>query len=50
MLSLAQAKLSGGAMPLSKKFDGPNPLKISDAQNKFAANSDKPLPNAGTSS
>lgn len=35
------------AMPETLKFDGPGGLNISGAQNKMAANSNKPLPKPG---
>lgn len=50
MLSQAQANSTGSAMPETEKFDGPKALKTSSAQDKFAANSFKPLPKPGFSS
>jgi len=38
------------AMPESGKFDGPAGLDSSGSQNKFAANTSKPLPKPGFSS
>ena len=38
------------AMPESAKYDGPAGLDSSGASNKFAANSNKPLPKPGFSS
>lgn len=38
-----------GAMPETKKMDGPAPVNVSSQQNKFAANVSKPLPKPGFS-
>jgi hypothetical protein len=38
------------AMPETGKFDGPAGLDPSASQNKFAANSSKPLPKPGFNS
>lgn len=35
------------AMPESVKYDGPAGLEVNGLQNKFAANSRKPLPKPG---
>jgi hypothetical protein len=49
MLSEAQQSitLSKQAMPENDKYDGPGGLKISDEEDKFAANSTKALPKPG---
>ena len=38
------------AMPETVKYDGPGELETSGNQNKFAANSSKPLPKPGFNS
>jgi len=38
------------AMPESTKYDGPGGLEISSSSNRFAANSNAPLPKPGFSS
>ena len=42
--------VSKQAMPESVKYNGPGELEISGNQNKFAANSNKPLPKPGFNS
>ena len=45
--SMTQSKQ---AMPETGKFDGPAGLESSGSENKFAANSTKPLPKPGFNS
>jgi hypothetical protein len=39
--------ISKQAMPEKVKYDGPGEIEASGIQNKFAANSNKPLPKPG---
>lgn len=41
--------ISKSAMPEDSRYDGPGELEVSESQNKFAANSNKPLPKPGFS-
>ena len=42
--------ISKQAMPEKVKYDGPGEVEVSGSQNRFAANSNKPLPKPGFNS